>query len=62
MFTSGPLHGEIIGQLERVPLYRASLDATEYRHLLEEQGFAVVDRQAEDQSCFGRTVWLAQLR
>jgi hypothetical protein len=30
--------------------------------LLEERGFAVVDHQADDQSCFGRTVWLAQLR
>jgi trans-aconitate methyltransferase len=62
MFTSGPAHGEVVGQLEGEPLYHASLDAAEYRQLLEEQGFAVVDYQAEDQSCFGRTVWLAQLR
>jgi hypothetical protein len=62
MFTSGTSHGEIVGQLEGEPLYHASLDAAEYRHLLEEQGFAVVDHQAKDQSCFGRTVWLAQLR
>jgi hypothetical protein len=62
MFTSGPSHGEVIGQLEGDPLYHASLDAAEYRQLLEEQGFAVVDHQTNDQSCFGRTVWLAQLR
>ena len=62
MFTSGPSHGEIVGQLEGEPLYHASLDGAEYRQLLEEQGFAVVDHQAEDQSCFGRTVWLAQLQ
>jgi hypothetical protein len=62
MFTSGPSHGEVVGQLEGEALYHASLDAAEYRQLLEEQGFAVVDHQAEDQSCFGRTVWLAQLR
>jgi hypothetical protein len=62
MFTSGPLHGEIVGRLEGEPLYHASLDAAEYQQLLEEQGFAVVDHRAEDQSCFGRTVWLAQLR
>jgi len=62
MFTSGPSHGEIVGQLGGEPLYHATLDAAEYRQLLDEQGFAVVDHQAEDQSCFGRTVWLAQLR
>jgi len=62
MFTSGPSHGEIVGQLEGEPLYHASLDAAEYHQLLEEQGFVVVGHQAEDQSCFGRTVWLAQLQ
>ena len=62
MFTSGPSHGEIVGRLEGEPLYHASLDAAEYRQLLEEQGFAVVDHRAEDQSCLGRTVWLAQLQ
>jgi SAM-dependent methyltransferase len=62
MFTSGPSHGEVVGRLEGEPLYHASLDAAEYRHLLGEQGFAVVDHRTEDQSCFGRTVWLAQLR
>ena len=55
-------HGEIVGRLEGEPLYHASLDGAEYRQLLEEQGFAVVDHRADDQSCFGRTVWLAQLR
>jgi SAM-dependent methyltransferase len=62
MFTSGPSQGKIVGQLEGEPLYHASLDADEYRQLLEEQGFAVVDHRAEDPSCFGRTVWLAQLQ
>lgn len=62
MFTSGPSHGEVIGLLEGEPLYHSSLDGTEYRQLLEDQGFAVVDHRSNDQSCFGRTVWLAQLR
>jgi SAM-dependent methyltransferase len=62
MFTSGPSHGEILGRLEGDSLYHASLDAAEYRQLPKEQGFAVVDHIVEDQSCFGRTVWLAQLQ
>lgn len=61
MFTSGPSHGEVIGQLEGEPLYHASLDPAEYRQLLEEQGFSVVDHRANDQGCFGRTIWLARL-
>ena len=62
MFTSGSSHGEAIGQLEGEPLYHASLDATEYRRLLVEQGFAVVANAVNDQSCGGRAVWLAQLQ
>jgi cyclopropane fatty-acyl-phospholipid synthase-like methyltransferase len=62
MFTSGPSHGEVVGELEGEPLYHASLDAAEYRRLLEEHGFTVVDHRENDQSCFGRTVWLAQLQ
>jgi hypothetical protein len=31
MFTSGPSHGEVVGQLEGEPLYHASLDAAAYR-------------------------------
>jgi len=62
MFTSGTAHGEAIGRLEGEPLYHASLDAAEYRQLLDSQGFNVVATVAEDETCGGRTVWLAQLR
>lgn len=62
MFTSGPSPGEAIGCLGGEPLYHASLDADEYRKLLQDQGFAVVATASEDQTCGGRTVWLAQLR
>jgi SAM-dependent methyltransferase len=61
IFTSGPAHGEAVGSLEGEPLYHASLAATEYRKLLNDEGFAVVATLAEDQTCGGRTVWLAQL-
>ena len=62
MFTSGPSHGEAIGNLEGEAMYHASLDAVEYRQLLEKEGFAVVANVANDQTCRGHTVWLAQLR
>jgi hypothetical protein len=55
-------YGEAIGQLEGEPLYHASLDPTEYKQLLDSQGFDVVATVPEDQCCGGRTVWLAQLR
>jgi SAM-dependent methyltransferase len=62
MFTSGPSHGEAIGRLEGEPLYHASLDAQEYRQLLDEQGFDVVATVVKDPTCGGRTIWLTQLR
>jgi SAM-dependent methyltransferase len=62
MFTSGPSHGEAIGQLKGEPLYHASLAGQEYRALLAEQGFEVVAQRNEDPDCGGRTVWLARLR
>lgn len=60
LFTSGPGHGEAIGTFEGEPLYHASLAPEEYRHLLGENGFAVIDHVVEDATCGGHTVWLAQ--
>jgi len=60
LFTSGPGHGEAIGSFEGEPLYHASLDPAEYRSLLGENGFIVVDHVAEDPECGGHTVWLVQ--
>ena len=62
MFTSGPAHGEAIGRFAEEPLYHASLDAVEYRSLLREAGFDVIDHVVEDPACGGHTIWLAQLR
>lgn len=61
MFTSGPAHGEAIGHFEGEPLYHASLAPDEYRALLDRNGFRVVAHAAEDPTCGGRTIWLAQL-
>jgi SAM-dependent methyltransferase len=61
MFTSGPAHGEAIGEIGGEPLYHASLDPAEYRSLLDSNGFRVVAHVVEDPDCGGHTVWLAQL-
>lgn len=62
LFTSGPRDGEAIGSFEGEPLYHASLDPAEYRKLLDENGFAVVEHLAEDPDCGGHTIWLARRR
>jgi SAM-dependent methyltransferase len=62
MFTSGPSHGEAIGTYKGEPLYHGSLDAGEYRSLLDENGFDVVAHVVEDPDCGHHTVWLAQMR
>jgi SAM-dependent methyltransferase len=60
MFTSGPAHGEAVGSFAGEPLYHASLDAAEYRSLLDRNAFRVVSHVVEDPGCGGHTVWLAQ--
>lgn len=60
MFTAGPNRGVAMGTFEGEPLYHASLDADEYRALLEENGFAVVTHVVEDETCGRHTIWLAQ--
>ena len=60
MFSSGPSHGEAIGDMFGDALYHASLAPEEYRALLKQHGFEVVKMVAEDVECTGHTVWLAQ--
>lgn len=60
MFTSGPSHGEAIGNLFGEALYHASLAPEEYTQLLNDHGFQVIKMVAEDADCAGHTVWLAQ--
>jgi SAM-dependent methyltransferase len=61
MFTSGPSHGVALGTYRGEPLYHASLDAEEYRALLDCNGFDVVAHKVEDPDCGGHTIWLARL-
>lgn len=60
MFTSGPSHGEAIGELFGDALYHASLAVQEYQALLHQYGFQVIRMVVEDIDCTGHTVWLAQ--
>jgi 2-polyprenyl-3-methyl-5-hydroxy-6-metoxy-1,4-benzoquinol methylase len=62
LFTSGPAFGEAIGTLEGEPLYHASLDADEYRRLLDRNGFDVIAHVTDDPASGGHTVWLARKR
>ncbi|HYF53221.1 MAG TPA: methyltransferase domain-containing protein [Salinarimonas sp.] len=60
LFTSGPREGVAMGVYEGEPLFHASLAPEEYRALLREAGFGVLDHRSEDPACGGRTIWLAR--
>lgn len=60
MFTSGPHHGVAMGQFEGEPLFHASLAPEEYRTLLHENNFTVIEMMVEDPDCTGHTIWLAK--
>jgi len=59
MFTSGPEHGEEIGEWMGEPLYHGSLAPEEYRALLKAAGFGKIGHRARDPGCDSATVWLA---
>ena len=59
LFTSGPSHGEAIGNYQGEPLYHASLAEAEYRSRLHANGFEVIRHVVEDPDCGHHTVWLA---
>jgi hypothetical protein len=61
-FTSGPSHGEAMGTYRGEPLYHGSLDPTEYRRLLDANGFDVVKHIVNDPTCGHHTVWVARRR
>lgn len=56
MFTSGPAHGETIGEWRGEPLYHGSLDPEAYRALLTGAGLMV----EIDGAAAGEGVWLAR--
>lgn len=60
VFTSGPEAGEVYGEVNGFKIYHSSLSTEEYRALLTENSFSVLEHQVEDVSCGGHTVWVAQ--
>jgi SAM-dependent methyltransferase len=62
MFTSGPSLGYAIGTYHGESLYHGSLDESEYRQMLDDNGFEVSGHVVDDPTCGRRAVWLAQLR
>lgn len=60
LFTSGPSDGEAVGTVGDSPVYHASLAPSEYRALLEANGFEVVWFRSEDMELRGHSVWLAR--
>ncbi len=62
MFTSGFENGEAIGEFNGYDLYHSSLSTDEYRKLLIDHGFGLITYKVQDQTCGGRTIWLAKKR
>ena len=62
MFTSGWGEGVRIGEWQGEPLYHASLDPDEYRRLLADNGFELLEHQLRDPDCGESTIWIARFR
>lgn len=60
MFTTGWAEGVRIGEWQSEPLYHACLDPGEYRKLLEDNGFELLDHKLRDPQCGEATVWIAR--
>jgi 2-polyprenyl-3-methyl-5-hydroxy-6-metoxy-1,4-benzoquinol methylase len=60
LFTAGPKHDEVIGQMQGYDFYHTSLAEEEYRKLLKQHDFEVVLYKAEDKDCGDHTVWVAK--
>jgi hypothetical protein len=60
MFNAGFGHGEAVGSYQGDPLYHASLDADEYRSLLANSDFELLEHSVNGPEKGGRIVWLAR--
>ena len=62
MFTTGSEAGEIWSDNGGENLYHASLSSDEYKQLLKEHGFELIDYEINDKDCNDHTVWLARYK
>jgi ubiquinone/menaquinone biosynthesis C-methylase UbiE len=61
LFTSGEEAGEVWSENGGEELYHASLSISEYKDILKEKGFNLIDHKGTDPECGEATVWLARL-
>jgi hypothetical protein len=60
VFNAGFGYGEAVGSYRGDPLYHASLDASEYKALLADLGFELIEHSINDPAKGGRIFWLAR--
>jgi 2-polyprenyl-3-methyl-5-hydroxy-6-metoxy-1,4-benzoquinol methylase len=60
MFTSGLTNGEVWSENGGENLYHASLATNEYREILRQNNFEVLNYSEEDKKAGGATVWLTR--
>ena len=61
LFTSGKEYGEAWGMNGGVNLFHGSLDAHQYRSILEAHGFRILQYREDDPECGHAAIWMAQL-
>ncbi len=61
LYTSGPEAGEVWSDNGGENLYHASLSPDEYKALLKQHGFTLVEYKISDPECGDATVWLARI-
>lgn len=62
MFTAGPQAGEAVGEWQGAALYHASLSEEDYRRLLADEDFDLLEFVREDPACGRHTICLARKR
>ena len=62
MFTTGSEAGEVWSDNGGENLYHASFSPDEYKQLLKEHGFELIDYKINDKDCNDHTVWLARYK
>jgi hypothetical protein len=60
LFTSGDKDGEVWSNNGGEELYHSSLSPEEYKSLLQNHGFELIDYKISDPNCGDSTVWLAR--